>query len=356
MASEETTEAFGGRIFQAWLDSMSIFGVSSGVELGLFDVLAKFEDAQTSEVIAKEAGYRERYVREWLNLVSVSKIVEVDPSGLKYFLPHHRRPILCGNGKETLASSVTRITPMVGLAHADVLKAFKPDGPRGTTYASYPVFHDIMNRNRTNGFSPKMFDDTFKMFPELEAQLKSGIQMCEVGPGLGLVSQYFAKRFPNSTITATDFNPDVIKDITEKSAEKGLTNLRAIVHDAGNLPADWSDKFDYIFICDTIHDVPNSSQVVKNLYRILKPGGYMSVMELNANTNPHDNVGNELAKFVYSVSLFHCLPISHNTEGSEALGAGWGKQHCRQMLEDIGFKDYKLIDVYEIEYHAIVRK
>jgi hypothetical protein len=60
--------------------------ISIGHRTGLFDTMAGMEPA-TSERIAEAAGLQERYVREWLNGMTVARVVEHDPQGRTYWLP-----------------------------------------------------------------------------------------------------------------------------------------------------------------------------------------------------------------------------------------------------------------------------
>ena len=75
-----------------------------------------------------------RYVREWLNLMTVGDILKVDPTGHEYFLPHHRRPVLAGQSSSSVAGYMCRSLPMFAHPYDTLLKAFKEDGPLGTCF------------------------------------------------------------------------------------------------------------------------------------------------------------------------------------------------------------------------------
>jgi hypothetical protein len=75
----QTTEVFSERIAEI-LDAGAIaVMLSIGHRTGLFDLMAGLPPS-TSERIAEEAGLAERYVREWLAVMTTGRIVHYDPA------------------------------------------------------------------------------------------------------------------------------------------------------------------------------------------------------------------------------------------------------------------------------------
>jgi hypothetical protein len=60
--------------------------LSVGHRTGLFDAMAGMAPTTSAE-IAKKAGLQERYVREWLGAMTVSRIVDHDGKAGTYALP-----------------------------------------------------------------------------------------------------------------------------------------------------------------------------------------------------------------------------------------------------------------------------
>ena len=84
--NEQKAEAFAEKILDV-LNSGSIALMTSiGHRTGLFDTLTELTSA-TSEQLAEAAGLQERYVREWLGAMVVSRIVEYDPQTATYHIP-----------------------------------------------------------------------------------------------------------------------------------------------------------------------------------------------------------------------------------------------------------------------------
>ncbi len=79
-------EAFAGRFLTALNNGTLCLMVSVGHRTGLFDVMRPLPPA-ISEEIAARAGLNERYVREWLGAMVTARVVEVDPTTLRFSLP-----------------------------------------------------------------------------------------------------------------------------------------------------------------------------------------------------------------------------------------------------------------------------
>ena len=122
--------------------------------------------------------------------------------------------------------------------------------------------------------------------------------------------------------------------------EQGLVNTSAEVADGCNLPADWSDRFDVYTTWDVVHDVPNAKKFVREVYRVLKPGGLFLMVDVRAHSSAAENI-RQKSVMTYGFSVFHCLPVSTFFEGSEALGTAWGVEKQAQYLQEAGFEGVK---------------
>jgi len=100
-----------------------------------------------------------------------------------------------------------------------------------------------------------------------------GKKVLEIGCGRGgfacwLASQEACPR----EMFAADFSPGAVRKAKQFAVERGLIQIRWEVMDIENI-AHRSDSFDTVISCETIEHVPNPQKAVKELSRILKPGG-----------------------------------------------------------------------------------
>jgi SAM-dependent methyltransferase len=109
--------------------------------------------------------------------------------------------------------------------------------------------------------------------------LKKGHIYLEEGFGIG-TSPILASRIvgKNGIVYALDNQPLHIAILYIRSKIRAIKNIRLIF--AGSACTGLEDKsIDIVFICDAFHEFNNKKKTISELYRILKPGGYLSILE-----------------------------------------------------------------------------
>ena len=313
-------------------------GVGLGSNLGLFETIAKLDKPATCEKIATAAGYRERYVREWLGLMVTGKIIDYDVTDKTYYISEHKKPFLTEAGKERNESIFFSGISIATNAPKDIEACFKPNGPRGVPYSRYIGFHDWRRAHLKVTFQWSTVEDALKLTSGLvETMERGGARVCEAGCSTGIQLCTMAKKYPKSTFVGVDIDKDAVEAATESAKKLGLSNTTFAVEDGCNMPADWSNTYDALFVWDVVHDVPHSAKFLREIVRVLKPGGLFFMMDVDVHTEVGDNMANMHTATLYGFSLFHCMPVSLYHEGGEGLGAAWGVEKQRQYLEDAGF-------------------
>ena len=105
-----------------------------------------------------------------------------------------------------------------------------------------------------------------------------------------------------------------------------------------------------------LHDIPHTTKALSEIYRVLKKGCYLSVIDVNMHTNLADNLDDNSAPFLYGFSLFGCLAMSLSVEGSEGMGAAWGKEKALRMIEEAGFTDVRIAKELGGEFLVLAKK
>jgi len=103
---------------------------------------------------------------------------------------------------------------------------------------------------------------------------QSGKQVLEVGGGLGTDLAQFAKN--GALVTDVDLSAGHLQMAQDNFRLRGL-NGRFVHHDAESLPFD-DDTFDLVYSNGVIHHTPNTARMVREMWRVLKPGGRAIVM------------------------------------------------------------------------------
>ena len=337
----DRVEQFAGRVVDIMNSATLSLMISVGHRTGLFDKLSKMEPA-TSAKIAAEAGLDERYVREWLNAMTVGRIIEHDPGAATYWLPaEHAASVTRAAGPDNLAN-LTQYVSLMGNVEDDIVHCFQHGG--GVPYAKFPKFQALMAEESAQIHDAALLDGTLKLVDGLTERLDHGIDVLDVGCGQGHALILMAERFPNSRFTGWDFSEEGIAAATADAQRLGLRNTTFAVKDVSTI--DGSQKFDFICVFDAIHDQAQPARVLQGIADSLRADGVFLCVDIGGSSQVHENLDHPLAPMLYSVSTFHCMTVSLALDGA-GLGTMWGEQVATQMLRDAGFTSIETTKIPE---------
>ena len=333
-------EAFGGQMVGILNHGLLAFMTSIGHRTGLFDRMSEMAPS-TSQQIADAASLNERYVREWLGSMVTGRIIEYDPANGTYRLPpEHAASLTRAAGPGNLANTL-QLMSLMGNVEDKIVDCFRKGG--GVPYSEYPKFQQLMGEMSADIFDATLVDVTLPLAPGLVERLQSGIDVADVGCGEGHAINLMAKAFPNSRFIGYDFSEQGIGAGKAEAKAWGLTNADFEVKDAAALPD--SRNFDLITAFDVIHDQAQPRRVLKGIADSLKFNGVFLCVDIAASSNLGENMEHPLGPMLYSVSTLHCMTVSLALNG-EGLGAVWGTQKAKELLNEAGFRQ---IDIKSVE-------
>lgn len=149
------------------------------------------------------------------------------------------------------------------------------------------VWKDVWTREKTAPakklFHQRLFIEGYPIFRKyISDDVKS---ILEIGGGSGRYGLKFAQDFPNSIVTITDIVQESVDFITRLANELGLRNVFVKKEDVFHLSFP-DDSFDIVFADVVIQHVPEHQKAVKEMARVLKPGGSLIISTMNV-WNPH---------------------------------------------------------------------
>jgi ubiquinone/menaquinone biosynthesis C-methylase UbiE len=108
--------------------------------------------------------------------------------------------------------------------------------------------------------------------------LELEMKVLEVGPGPGYFSVPVAKFLKNGKLVLADIQPEMLGKARIRIEKRKLSNVTYYLCDGQNfeLPG---NHFDRIFMVTVLGEVENREQYLSEFYRMLKPGGILSVSE-----------------------------------------------------------------------------
>lgn len=337
LSAEE--EAFAGKLIAMVNHGMAGLMIAIGHRTGLFSAM-KGGGALSSDELATRAGLNERYVREWLGAMATAGIVSIDRGTGKYILPAAHGAFLGTDAAYGSMSSYFQYLSVLGAVETRIVDCFRNGG--GLSYGDYDRFHECMAEDSYQNVVAALEDAILPLAPWTIGQLEAGVDVADVGCGLGKAMIRLAERFPNSRFTGYDLCADTVLLAEIEAAERGLDNVRFERVDATLLEGE--ARFDLIFTFDAIHDQAHPAAVLRHIRRLLKPGGTYVMQEIHAATDVAGNLDNPLAPFIYTVSCMHCMSVSLG-QGGVGLGAAWGEELALAMLADAGF--------FRVEVHQL---
>jgi 2-polyprenyl-3-methyl-5-hydroxy-6-metoxy-1,4-benzoquinol methylase len=324
-------EEFAERMIGVLNEGAIALMTSIGHRTGLFDVMAGLPPS-TSAQIASAADLNERYVREWLGAMVVGKIVEHDPENGTYRLPQEHAAFLTRAASPDNIAAFTQYVPLLGSVEDGIVESFKSGG--GVPYSAFPRFHEVMAEDSGQTVLPALKEHILPLVPGLIERLESGIEVLDVGCGSGRALNLMARVFPNSRFLGYDISEEAIARARDEAEENGATNARFGVKDAATV--DEEGRYDLITTFDAVHDQADPAAVLKGIANALKDDGVYLMQDIAGSSYHHNNLDHPIGPFLYTVSTMHCMTVSL-AQGGEGLGAMWGEEKAKEMLEEAGF-------------------
>jgi len=138
-----------------------------------------------------------------------------------------------------------------------------------------PTLHDL--------FTNRLFLEGYSVFKQY---IPAGpVRMLDVGAGTGRYSLKFAQDFPEAQITITDILGESLVLARAYAEELGLQNVTTKREDV-NVLSFPDESFDVVFCDVVIQHLPSTANAMKEMTRVLRPGGLIILSAVNK-WNPH---------------------------------------------------------------------
>jgi ubiquinone/menaquinone biosynthesis C-methylase UbiE len=107
-----------------------------------------------------------------------------------------------------------------------------------------------------------------------------GERVLEVGPGTGYYALPVAGwLLPGGRLDVLDVQQEMIDHTMRRAAEEGIENIEPVRSDARAMPYP-DDSFDAAFLVTVLGEIPDQGAALRELRRVVKPGGRIVVGEL----------------------------------------------------------------------------
>lgn len=189
---------------------------------------------------------------------------------------------------------------------------------------------------RVNGpmYARHLVDDWIAGHPDVDAALRAGIDVAEIGPGGGTALRLLASAFPASRFAGFDIDPAQVERANRAAVAAGLANLRFDAVDAAGLPA---AAFDLLCVFDAFHHMTAPGPVIAAIGASLRPGGWLLIAEPLVAGDLAVDAADPFAVLTYASDLLYCYQES-KVAGAAGLGATWAASNLDAFLAGAGFE------------------
>jgi 2-polyprenyl-3-methyl-5-hydroxy-6-metoxy-1,4-benzoquinol methylase len=202
-------------------------------------------------------------------------------------------------------------------------------------YADYAVQHAQGALNRP-GFTGQLVQDWLPQIPDLHARLRAGGTVAELGCGEGWASIALAVGYPDLDIDAFDIDPLSIEAAQHNAEASGVADrIRFAVADITD-PA-MAGSYDAVFAFEVIHDLADPVSALRTARRLTDDGRTPTIVMDERAAEEFTAPADSIERFLYAVSVLHCLPVGRSAPGSVATGTVLRPEVLRRYADAAGF-------------------
>src|SRR5262249_12758113 len=171
----------------------------------------------------------------------------------------------------------------------------------------------------------------------VDAKLKAGAKVADVGCGLGASTILMAKNYPKSEFVGFDYHDKSIETAKQRAKEAGVADrIKFELAMAKNYPG---KDYDFVTFFDCLHDMGDPAGASAHVHSTLKKDGTWMIVEPFAGDKIEDNL-NPIGRAFYGASTLLCTPASLSQEVGLALGAQAGEKRLREVVMAGGVIDF----------------
>ena len=207
-------------------------------------------------------------------------------------------------------------------------KARRVRGVFDSVASKYDVMNDLMSMG---------LHRVWKHYTLTVADVRAGHQVLDIAGGTGDLSMAFAKKVGTTgRVVHTDINEAMLRTGRDRWLDHGLI-LPTLVCDAEKLPfAD--DHFDLVSVAFGLRNMTHKDQALREMCRVLKPGGKLLVLEFSKVAKPLEKV--------YDWYSFSVLPklgqmVAGDAESyrylAESIRMHPGQEELKALMKNCGF-------------------
>ncbi|MEM3161242.1 MAG: class I SAM-dependent methyltransferase [Nitrososphaera sp.] len=335
MVDQAKLEAFLGKVVADMGGACGALLAFVGDRLGLYRAMAG-AGPMTAEELAQKTGTNARMIREWLASQAAGGYVNYDPASARFSLSEEQALALAQEGGPAFMQGGFQVMVSLFKDEQKIIDAVRTG--KGLSWADHDrCLFEGTERFFRPGYNANLTARWIPALDGVEAKLKRGAKVADVGCGHGASTILMAKTYPNSRFFGFDYHAPSIEWATRQAEKEGVSDrVRFQVAKSTDFPG---TDYDMVAFFDCLHDMGDPAGAAAYVRKTLKNDGTWLIVEPLAGDKLEDNL-NPLGRLFYSASATICVPASLAQDGA-ALGAQAGEAKLRQVVTAGGFTRFR---------------
>jgi SAM-dependent methyltransferase len=306
-----------------------------GEKLGLYKALAA--GPMNAAELAAKTKTDERYVQEWLSSQAAGGYVEYNPQTKKFSMTEEQALTLANDNGPAYIPGAFELALGSLAAVPRITEAFKSGAGMGWNEHHQSVF-DGCEKFFRPGYAMNLVSSWIPSLNGVEAKLKAGGKIADVGCGKGASSILMAKAYPKSHVYGFDYHDGSIAAARESAKKEGVADR--VTFEVAKSKEFPGKDYDFVAMFDCLHDMGDPAGAAAHVRSTLSKDGTWMIVEPFANDDLKDNL-NPVGRVYYSFSTLLCTPCSRSQEVGLCLGAQAGEKRIGDVVKSAGFSQFR---------------
>ena len=311
-------------------------GVVIGDKLGLYKALA--EGPATPDELARRTGTDARYVTEWLRGQAAGGYVNrADGDDDVYSMTEEQAFLLTDPDGPAYLPGAFVLALGALKAEPRITEAFKTGAGVGWHEHDEDVFTGCESFFRP-GYVANLVPAWIPALDGVEAKLRSGAKVADIGCGLGASSVLLAKEYGDTRVHGSDYHAGSIELARKRAADAGVADR--VTFETASAQTFGGSGYDLVATFDCLHDMGDPLSAARHIRESLDKDGTWLIVEPAAADDVSGNM-NPVGRIYYGFSTYLCVPNALSQRGGFALGAQAGEAAIRRIATDAGFTRFR---------------
>ncbi|MGR9194551.1 class I SAM-dependent methyltransferase [Rhizobium leguminosarum] len=329
-------DALVGRLVGDVGAAMSGALVVLGDQVGIFKAMADGTPMSVQDLAAK-TGIKERYLREWLSAQAAADYVAYDEKTDRFSLTPEQAMVFAEENSPAFFVGAFEVVQSMWMDEPKIADAFRTGKGLGWHEHSTCLFRGTERFFRP-GYNSHLVNEWIPALAGVEAKLKAGASVADVGCGHGASTILMAQAYPASRFTGFDYHGPSIERAKAAAKDAGVADR--VTFQQGSAAEFPGRGYDMVAMFDCLHDMGDPVGAGRHVKETLGPNGTWLIVEPFANDHLKDNL-NPVGRVYYGASTMICTPASLSQEVGLGLGAQAGEMKLRKVALDAGFTHFR---------------